>query len=194
MQRGPAPGPLRMRPPRPAARSPPLSAPPRGCTWQVRRGGGGASPSVGGASPYVGGACGGVGAARSRPRRGAKMAALWHVKLSGELERCRAERHWAQLRQLLRHQLPPHGRAPRKAAAGAEEAGEGGKEERKGGAPPGAGCAERRLGEPRGASSEGAARRGARGVRGRHQGLRGRQGALVGCREVSLPCDTQYAV
>uniref|UniRef100_A0A8B9ZXB7 Tetratricopeptide repeat domain 7A n=1 Tax=Anas zonorhyncha TaxID=75864 RepID=A0A8B9ZXB7_9AVES len=50
------------------------------------------------------------------------MAALWHVKLSGELERCRAERHWAQLRQLLRHQLPPHGRAPRKAAAGAEEA------------------------------------------------------------------------
>uniref|UniRef100_U3IJ69 Tetratricopeptide repeat domain 7A n=1 Tax=Anas platyrhynchos platyrhynchos TaxID=8840 RepID=U3IJ69_ANAPP len=111
-----------MRPPRPAARSPPLSAPPRGCTWQVRRGGGGASPSVGGASPYMGGACGGVGAARSRPRRGAKMAALWHVKLSGELERCRAERHWAQLRQLLRHQLPPHGRAPRKAAAGAEEA------------------------------------------------------------------------
>lgn len=59
------------------------------------------------------------------------MAALWHVKLSGELERCRAERHWAQLRLLLRHQLPPHGRAPRKAAAaaGAEEAGEGGKGE-----------------------------------------------------------------
>lgn len=88
------------------------------------------------------------------------MAALWHVKLSGELERCRAERHWAQLRQLLRHQLPPHGRAPRKAAAGAEEAGEGVKEGRKGGAPPGAGCAERRLGEPRGASSEGGCPRG----------------------------------
>lgn len=67
------------------------------------------------------------------------MAALWHVKLSGELERCRAERHWAQLRQLLRHQLPPHGRAPRKAAAGAEEAGEGVKEGRKEGGSP-AGC------------------------------------------------------
>lgn len=117
------------------------------------------------------------------------MAALWHVKLSGELERCRAERHWAQLRQLLRHQLPPHGRAPRKAAAGAEEAGEGVKEGR---------------GEPRrvpvvpsgGWGSRGARpqRGGARGVRGRHLGLRGRQGALVGCREVSLPYSAQCTV
>ncbi|KAM6272374.1 tetratricopeptide repeat protein 7A isoform 1-T1 [Spheniscus humboldti] len=42
-----------------------------------------------------------------------------HVKLEGEIERCRAEGHWGQLRHLVQQQqlLPPV-RPPRKAAAG----------------------------------------------------------------------------
>ncbi|NXI36919.1 TTC7A protein, partial [Galbula dea] len=39
-----------------------------------------------------------------------------HVKLEGEIERCRAEGHWGQLRHLARQLLPP-ARYPRKAAA-----------------------------------------------------------------------------
>ncbi|KAM6208355.1 tetratricopeptide repeat protein 7A isoform 2-T2 [Sarcoramphus papa] len=39
-----------------------------------------------------------------------------HVKLEGEIERCRAEGHWAQLRHLAQQLLPP-ARPPRKAAA-----------------------------------------------------------------------------
>ncbi|KAM6355633.1 tetratricopeptide repeat protein 7A isoform 3-T3 [Podargus strigoides] len=39
-----------------------------------------------------------------------------HVKLEGEIERCRAERHWGQLRHLAQQLLPP-ARPPRKAAA-----------------------------------------------------------------------------
>ncbi|XP_075562948.1 tetratricopeptide repeat protein 7A isoform X1 [Pelecanus crispus] len=40
-----------------------------------------------------------------------------HVKLEGEIERCRAEGHWGQLRHLAQQQLLP-ARPPRKAAAG----------------------------------------------------------------------------
>ncbi|XP_064302131.1 tetratricopeptide repeat protein 7A isoform X1 [Phalacrocorax carbo] len=40
-----------------------------------------------------------------------------HVKLEGEIERCRAEGHWGQLRHLAQ-QLLPLARPPRKAAAG----------------------------------------------------------------------------
>ncbi|XP_072712843.1 tetratricopeptide repeat protein 7A isoform X2 [Ciconia boyciana] len=40
-----------------------------------------------------------------------------HVKLEGEIERCRAEGHWGQLRHLAQQLLPP-ARPPRKAAAG----------------------------------------------------------------------------
>ncbi|KAM6084099.1 tetratricopeptide repeat protein 7A isoform 2-T2 [Theristicus caerulescens] len=40
-----------------------------------------------------------------------------HVKLEGEIERCRAEGHWGQLRLLAQQLLPP-ARTPRKAAAG----------------------------------------------------------------------------
>ncbi|KAM6323795.1 tetratricopeptide repeat protein 7A isoform 2-T2 [Aegotheles albertisi] len=40
-----------------------------------------------------------------------------HVKLEGEIERCRAEGHWEQLQHLAR-QLLPSARPPRKAAAG----------------------------------------------------------------------------
>ncbi|XP_076190516.1 tetratricopeptide repeat protein 7A isoform X1 [Aptenodytes patagonicus] len=41
-----------------------------------------------------------------------------HVKLEGEIERCRAEGHWGQLRHLVQQLLPP-ARPPRKAAAAA---------------------------------------------------------------------------
>ncbi|KAM4678786.1 tetratricopeptide repeat protein 7A isoform 1-T1 [Amazona ochrocephala] len=44
-----------------------------------------------------------------------------HVKLDGEIERCRAEGQWAQLRLLAQQLLPP-ARPPRKAAAGAQDA------------------------------------------------------------------------
>ncbi|KAM6368351.1 tetratricopeptide repeat protein 7A isoform 1-T1 [Alca torda] len=45
-----------------------------------------------------------------------------HVKLEGEIERCRAEGHWGQLQHLARQLLPPV-RPPRKAAAqGAQDA------------------------------------------------------------------------
>uniref|UniRef100_A0A8C4UAN8 Tetratricopeptide repeat domain 7A n=1 Tax=Falco tinnunculus TaxID=100819 RepID=A0A8C4UAN8_FALTI len=46
-----------------------------------------------------------------------------HVKLEGEIERCRAEGHWEQLRHLAQQLLPP-ARPPRKAAAagGAQDA------------------------------------------------------------------------
>uniref|UniRef100_A0A8C3PIP9 Tetratricopeptide repeat domain 7A n=1 Tax=Calidris pygmaea TaxID=425635 RepID=A0A8C3PIP9_9CHAR len=40
-----------------------------------------------------------------------------HVKLEGEIERCRAEGHWVQLQHLARQLMPPV-RPPRKAAAG----------------------------------------------------------------------------
>ncbi|KAM9297215.1 tetratricopeptide repeat protein 7A isoform 1-T1 [Morus bassanus] len=40
-----------------------------------------------------------------------------HVKLEGEIERCRAEGHWGQLQHLAQQLLPP-ARPPRKAAAG----------------------------------------------------------------------------
>ncbi|XP_056212816.1 tetratricopeptide repeat protein 7A isoform X2 [Falco biarmicus] len=57
---------------------------------------------------------------------GGKMAAKGshsHVKLEGEIERCRAEGHWEQLRHLAQQLLPP-ARPPRKAAAagGAQDA------------------------------------------------------------------------
>lgn len=46
-----------------------------------------------------------------------------HVKLDGEIERCRAEGQWAQLRHLAQQLLPP-ARPPRKATAGsAQDAG-----------------------------------------------------------------------
>ncbi|KAF1625953.1 Tetratricopeptide repeat protein 7A, partial [Eudyptes filholi] len=48
-----------------------------------------------------------------------------HVKLEGEIERCRAEGHWGQLRHLVQQQqLLPPARPPRKAAAagGAQDA------------------------------------------------------------------------
>lgn len=62
-----------------------------------------------------------------RARRGAKMAAKGshsHVKLEGEIERCRAEGHWGQLRHLAQ-QLLSLSRPPRKVAAagGAQDAG-----------------------------------------------------------------------
>ncbi|XP_065535538.1 tetratricopeptide repeat protein 7A isoform X4 [Lathamus discolor] len=44
-----------------------------------------------------------------------------HVKLDGEIERCRAEGQWAQLRHLAQQLLPP-ARPPRKAAGGAQDA------------------------------------------------------------------------
>uniref|UniRef100_A0A672UBF1 Tetratricopeptide repeat domain 7A n=1 Tax=Strigops habroptila TaxID=2489341 RepID=A0A672UBF1_STRHB len=44
-----------------------------------------------------------------------------HVKLEGEIERCRAEGQWAQLRHLAQQLLPP-ARPPRKAAGGAQDA------------------------------------------------------------------------
>ncbi|XP_075002947.1 tetratricopeptide repeat protein 7A isoform X2 [Calonectris borealis] len=46
-----------------------------------------------------------------------------HVKLEGEIERCRAEGHWGQLQRLAQQLLPP-ARPPRKAAAagGAQDA------------------------------------------------------------------------
>ncbi|NXD75405.1 TTC7A protein, partial [Halcyon senegalensis] len=44
-----------------------------------------------------------------------------HVKLEGEIERCRAEGHWGQLRHLARQLLRP-ARSPRKAAAAAQDA------------------------------------------------------------------------
>ncbi|XP_054050976.1 tetratricopeptide repeat protein 7A isoform X2 [Rissa tridactyla] len=44
-----------------------------------------------------------------------------HVKLEGEIERCRAEGHWGQLQHLARQLLPPV-RPPRKAAAAARGA------------------------------------------------------------------------
>uniref|UniRef100_A0A8C6NCN5 Tetratricopeptide repeat protein 7A n=1 Tax=Melopsittacus undulatus TaxID=13146 RepID=A0A8C6NCN5_MELUD len=44
-----------------------------------------------------------------------------HVKLEGEIERCRAEGQWAQLRYLAQQLLPP-ARPPRKAAGGAQDA------------------------------------------------------------------------
>uniref|UniRef100_A0A8B9GJE4 Tetratricopeptide repeat domain 7A n=1 Tax=Amazona collaria TaxID=241587 RepID=A0A8B9GJE4_9PSIT len=62
------------------------------------------------------------GAGRGGP--GCKMAARGlhsHVKLDGEIERCRAEGQWAQLRLLAQQLLPPS-RPPRKAAAGAQDA------------------------------------------------------------------------
>ncbi|NXX81002.1 TTC7A protein, partial [Urocolius indicus] len=43
-----------------------------------------------------------------------------HVKLEGEIERCRAEGHWGQLRHLAQ-QLRPPARPPRKAAVGAQD-------------------------------------------------------------------------
>ncbi|OPJ72390.1 tetratricopeptide repeat protein 7A isoform X3 [Patagioenas fasciata] len=43
-----------------------------------------------------------------------------HVKLEGEIERCRAEGQWAQLRHLAQQLLPP-ARPPRKAAAGSAQ-------------------------------------------------------------------------
>ncbi|XP_075352350.1 tetratricopeptide repeat protein 7A isoform X2 [Mycteria americana] len=45
-----------------------------------------------------------------------------HVKLEGEIERCRAEGHWGQLRHLAQQLLPP-ARPPRKAVAAAAAAG-----------------------------------------------------------------------
>lgn len=53
-----------------------------------------------------------------------KMAAkgpLSHVKLEGEIERCRAEGHWGQLRLLVQQQLLPPARTRRKVAAGGTE-------------------------------------------------------------------------
>ncbi|XP_075605177.1 tetratricopeptide repeat protein 7A isoform X6 [Balearica regulorum gibbericeps] len=44
-----------------------------------------------------------------------------HVKLEGEIERCRAEGQWGQLRHLAQQLLPP-ARPPRKAAGGAQDA------------------------------------------------------------------------
>ncbi|NWS39453.1 TTC7A protein, partial [Probosciger aterrimus] len=44
-----------------------------------------------------------------------------HVKLEGEIERCRAEGQWAQLRHLAQQLLPP-ARPPRKAVGGAQDA------------------------------------------------------------------------
>lgn len=46
---------------------------------------------------------------------------LSHVKLEGEIERCRAEGHWGQLRLLVQQQLLPPARTRRKAAAGGTE-------------------------------------------------------------------------
>ncbi|KAM6434128.1 tetratricopeptide repeat protein 7A isoform 3-T3 [Rhynochetos jubatus] len=43
-----------------------------------------------------------------------------HVKLEGEIERCRAEGHWGQLRHLAQQLLPP-ARPPRKAAGGTQD-------------------------------------------------------------------------
>ncbi|KAM6128223.1 tetratricopeptide repeat protein 7A isoform 3-T3 [Pterocles gutturalis] len=43
-----------------------------------------------------------------------------HVKLEGEIERCRAEGHWGQLRHLAQQLLPPV-RPPRKAAGGSQD-------------------------------------------------------------------------
>ncbi|NXD67226.1 TTC7A protein, partial [Eolophus roseicapillus] len=44
-----------------------------------------------------------------------------HVKLEGEIERCRAEGQWAQLRHLAQQLLPP-ARPPRKAVGGVQDA------------------------------------------------------------------------
>ncbi|NP_001383731.1 tetratricopeptide repeat protein 7A isoform b [Gallus gallus] len=46
---------------------------------------------------------------------------LSHVKLEGEIERCRAEGHWGQLRLLVQQQLLPPARTRRKVAAGGTE-------------------------------------------------------------------------
>ncbi|XP_015712936.1 tetratricopeptide repeat protein 7A isoform X3 [Coturnix japonica] len=46
---------------------------------------------------------------------------LSHVKREGEMERCRAEGHWGQLRLLVQQQLLPPARTRRKVAAGGVE-------------------------------------------------------------------------
>ncbi|XP_065610909.1 tetratricopeptide repeat protein 7A isoform X2 [Cyrtonyx montezumae] len=51
----------------------------------------------------------------------AAKSLLSHVKLEGEIERCRAEGHWGQLRLLVQQQLLPPARTRRKVAAGGTE-------------------------------------------------------------------------
>ncbi|NXJ11107.1 TTC7A protein, partial [Odontophorus gujanensis] len=51
----------------------------------------------------------------------AAKSPLSHVKLEGEIERCRAEGHWGQLRLLVQQQLLPPARTRRKVAAGGAE-------------------------------------------------------------------------
>ena len=75
------------------------------------------------APPCLGGFVQAGGCCRAGRAR-AKMAAkgpLSHVKLEGEIERCRAEGHWGQLRLLVQQQLLPPARTRRKVAAGGTE-------------------------------------------------------------------------